>query len=44
MRMDGNTKRAVVDMEGIQLVYIPNNTIPIAVSETNKDSATEKSP
>lgn len=36
MRMDGNTKRSVVDMEGLQLVYIPNNTIPPA--KTSKKS------
>lgn len=33
MRMDGNLKRSVVDMEGLQLVYIPENTIPVVTSE-----------
>ncbi len=33
MRMDGNVKRSVVDMEGLQLVFIPENTIPPAVPE-----------
>jgi CRISPR-associated protein Cas2 len=44
MRMDGNAKRSVVDMEGLQLVYIPNNSIrsnetgPISETEAPKNT------
>lgn len=43
LRMDGNTKRCVIDIEGLQLVYIPNNTIPPASSRTYSYSETKKS-
>ncbi|MCC7119621.1 MAG: type I-E CRISPR-associated endoribonuclease Cas2 [Anaerolineales bacterium] len=38
MRMDGNTKRSVVDMEGLKLVFIPENTVP-----THDNSPSEES-
>ena len=44
MRMDGNTKRSVVDMEGLQLVYIPNNTIPPAETEAASAAESSKTP
>ncbi|MBI5954665.1 MAG: type I-E CRISPR-associated endoribonuclease Cas2 [Chloroflexi bacterium] len=44
MRMDGNVKRSVVDMEGIQLVYIPNNTIPPPGAEVNNEIEAPKNP
>ena len=44
LRMDGNTKRSVVDMEGLQLVYIPNNTIPPAETEAASAAESSKTP
>jgi len=44
MRMDGNTKRSVIDMEGLQLVYIPNNTIPLTKTEANLETELPKTP
>ncbi len=44
MRMDGNTKRSVVDMEGLQLVYIPNNTISSVKTETDPTITSLKKP
>jgi len=44
MRMDGNTKRSIVNMEGLQMVYIPNNTVPLSETENTSDSKPEKSP
>ena len=44
MRMDGNLKRSVVDMEGLQLVFIPENTIPLTDQETNSESEIQKDP
>src|SRR5574341_68071 len=38
MRIDGNTKRSVVDMEGVQLVFIPENTIPTHYTEPKPES------
>jgi CRISPR-associated protein Cas2 len=37
VRMDGNTKRSVVVMEGLQLIFIPNNTIPTHYTKSNED-------
>ncbi len=44
MRMDGNVKRSVIDMEGLQLVYIPNNTIPPIKTEANPETESPKMP
>lgn len=44
MRMDGNTKRSIIDMEGLQMVYIPNNTIPPSETEKSCVAKSEKSP
>jgi CRISPR-associated protein Cas2 len=44
MRMDGNTKRSVVDMEGLQLVFIPENTIPIHYPEPSPENEAENPP
>ena len=38
LRMDGNTKRSVVDMEGLQLVIIPKNTVPTHYTDPNEES------
>jgi CRISPR-associated protein Cas2 len=38
LRMDGNTKRSVVDMEGLQLVFIPENTVPTHYADPNEES------
>jgi CRISPR-associated protein Cas2 len=38
IRMDGNTKRSAVDMEGLQLVFIPENTVPTHYTDPNEES------
>lgn len=44
MRMEGNTKRSVVDMEGLQLVFIPENTVPTHSTEPKAGNETEVAP
>ena len=43
MRMDGNTKRSVINMEGLQLVYIPSNTVPPEETDTNNGAEAQLS-
>jgi len=44
MRMAGNTKRSVIDMEGLQLVFIPANTIPTHLVNPNPNGELQKDP
>lgn len=37
LRMAGNTKRSVVDMEGLQLISIPDNTVPAHYTDPNEE-------